>query len=192
MSSIYTNTPYTNIGRDPSYPYYYPHLNGYLPQTMYPYDSVYDNTYQSNIRHPKYRWYGNMEYPYFVRRHRIPKVFTEPKPTFTKANGFYHQIPSYPPYIYWYPNPTKCRDACGEAVCNEYFRRMNNYNMCQRCQTTDPPSCWNPKIQRCVPCNPETALEDCKQTYGCANPNGWPHRKVAPQNPLYTGCQLCK
>lgn len=195
MSSIFANSWYSNVPRSPSYPYGYPHLSASIPQTHYPLDSVYDNRYQKDVRNPKYRWFGNMEYPYFVQRHRQPKVFTEPKPKYTIHNGYYYSVNSYPPYTYWYPNPMKCRDACGEKVCNEYFRRLNNYNNCKRCQLSRGynglPMCFDPKSQQCVECTPEQALENCEDRFGCANPQGWPHARVPPQNPLYTGCKNC-
>lgn len=192
MSSVYTNTPYTNVPRDASYPYGHPYLTSRMPQTHYPWDSVYDSRYQLDIQHPKYRWYGNMEYPYFVRRHRIPKVFTEPKPQWIENDdGYTYQIPAYPPYVYWYPNPVECRDACGSATCNAYFKRMNDYRMCQFCQNLKTPQCWNPGRQRCEACPPEQALSRCEDNFGCRNPNGWMHDNVPPINPKYTGCQLC-
>lgn len=191
--SVYTNTQFTNVPGQVSYPYYLPHLSGNIPQTHWPYDSVYDTTWQNNISHPKYRWYGNMEYPYYTQRHRTPKVFTRPKPMYWKNNGFYYKIPSYPPYIYWYPNPYLCRDMCGDEICNEYFIRINDYRNCQRCQKRDPPQCWDPKSQKCINCPPELALEKCslRKRFGCTNPNGYQHTDVPPINPLYTGCKMC-
>ena len=56
----YTNTPYTNVTRDASYPYGFPYLSSQLPQTHYPWDSVYDSRYQRDIQNPKYRWYGSI------------------------------------------------------------------------------------------------------------------------------------
>lgn len=193
MSGIYTNTPYTNVPRDPSYPYGYPHLRGTLPQTHYPYDAVYDAQYQRNVRHPKYRYYGNMEYPYWVQRHRMPKVFTEPKPRSYKWNGFKYQIPPYPNYVYFYNNPNECRDLCGLDVCNEYFRRKNNYLNCKRCQNVKfpGPMCWDPNKQRCITCPVRQALSRCEDNFGCGNPLGSPHDNVPPINPKYTGCQNC-
>jgi hypothetical protein len=192
MSSVFSNTQFTNIPRDASYPYGHPYLSSRLPQTHYPWDSVYDTRYQRDVQHPKYQWHGHMEYPYYVRRHRIPKVFTEPKPIeFASPNGYSYQIPQYPPYVYWYPNPVECRDACGTKVCEEYHRRMNNYRMCKFCQTLKRPMCFDPRRQSCVPCRPEQALARCEDNFGCRNPNGWMHDNVEPINPKYTGCQLC-
>ena len=196
MSSIYTNTQYTNVPKNPSYPYGYPHLSASLPQTHYPYDSVYDVTYQKHVKHPKYRWYGNMQYPYHVQRHRMPKVFTEPKPTFAVHNGYYYSTNSYPPYVYWYPNPTKCRDMCGEKTCQEYYYKLNNYLNCKRCQnrrgSKGQPLCFDPNKQKCVECAPELALIPCEDRFGCANPQGLPHRRGPPIDPRKTGCQMCK
>lgn len=193
MSTIYTNTPYTNVPRNAAYPYGLSHLTGSLPETHYPYDAVYDARYQRNVRDPRYKYHGNMQYPYYVQRHRTPKVFTEPKPRSYKWNNYSYHIPSYPPYVYYQPNPIKCRDACGTDVCNEYFRRLNNYNNCRRCQLVKSPGpmCWSPTTQRCVSCPPEQALSRCQDSFGCGNPNGGVHDNVAPINPLYTGCQNC-
>lgn len=192
--SVYQTTQYQNIPRDPPMPFGYAHLSGNIPQTHYPYDSVYDTEYQSVIMHPKYRWYGNMEYPYHVRRQRVPKVFTRPKPNYYKYNNYYYQIPNYPPYVHWYPNPMLCRDTCGDAICNEYFRRINDYRNCLRCQMNrGKPMCWSPEKQDCVDCPPEEALAKCnsRDRFGCANPNGFPHADVPPVNPIYTGCMMC-
>lgn len=191
--SAYTTTQWSNIPNDASYPYAIPHLNASIPQTQYPYDSVYDTQYQENIIHPKYRWYGNMEYPYFAQRHRQPKVYTRPKPSLRYDNGHAYTIPSYPPYVYWYPNPLKCRDTCGDDICNAYFQKINNYRNCRRCQNQKTPKCWDPKFQKCVACPPEIALESCssRKRFGCANPNGWDQGPTQPINPIYTGCKLC-
>lgn len=195
MSSIFSNSWYSNIPRNAAYPYYNGHLGGLLPQTQYPYDGVYDNKYQQNIRDPSFKWYNNMEYPYYVQRHRIPQVFTEPKPDFKVKDGYFYSINNYPPYVYWYPNPLECRDACGEKVCNEYYRRLNNYNNCQRCQLSrgynGMPMCFDSRTQKCVDCSPGQALANCEDTFGCGNPQSWPHGRVPPQNPLYTGCKNC-
>ena len=193
MNSVYGNTPYTNVPNDASYQYGHQYLTSKLPQTQYPWDSVYDTRYQRDIQHPKYKWNGNMEYPYFVRRHRIPKVFTEPKPIAYKDynSGYSYQIPQYPPYVYWYPNPVECRDACGADKCDAYYKRMNDYRGCQRCQTLKIPKCWNSTTQRCESCSPEKALSRCEDNFGCRNPNGWVHDNVAPINPKFSGCQLC-
>lgn len=191
-SSVYANTQFTNVPPDASYPYGYQHLSGSLPQTHYPWDSVYDTRYQA-VQHPKYRdGVGNMEYPYFVRRHRIPTVFTNPKPvSYDDADsGYSYQIPQYPPYIYWYPNPEECRDVCGADKCEAYYRRVNNYRMCQFCQTLKTPQCWNAGKQQCEKCRPEQALSRCEDRFGSYNPNGWMQDRVAPINPKYTGCQL--
>ena len=187
-----------NLLRKAPLPRFYPYLSNSIPQTQYPYDSVYNTTtttnhHQRNITHPKYQFYGNMEYPYYVRRQRIPKVYTRPKPSFSKYGNHYYQIPGYPPYIYWYPNPLKCRDTCGDRICNAYFRKINDYRNCRRCQNQKVPKCWNPVKQQCVSCPPQQALENCssRSRFGCANPNGWQMADTSPVNPIYTGCKLC-
>src|SRR5690606_3034691 len=119
---------------------------------------------------------------YWVQRHRMPKVFTEPKARSYKWNGFSYQIPPYPNYMYWYPNPVECRDSCGLDVCNEYYRRRNNYLNCKRCQLVKSPGpmCWDSKVQRCVACPREQALSRCEDNYGCGNPLGFPNDNVGP------------
>jgi hypothetical protein len=191
---VYSKTQYQNIPRDATLNYYYPYLGYNIPQTQYPYDSVYDNEYQSLISHPKYRHFGNLEYPYYVRRHRTPKIYTRPKPNEYKFNNYTYQIPNYPPYVYWYPRPGLCRDSCGDAVCNEYFKRINDWRNCRRCQNMRPnPMCWDSVKEKCVPCPRNEALGNCnlRSKFGCANPNGPQHSDVPPINPLYTGCSLC-
>lgn len=194
--SIYSKNQYSNR-EDPysaPYPYYIPFLNGGNPQTMYPYDALYDQKYQMQNSDPKYQYYGNMEYPYYVQRHRSPHVYFDPKPTkYWHSNGFQYRIPPYPPYIYWYPNPVECRDVCGNNVCDAYYNAMNNYRNCKRCQQKDPPQCWDSTSQKCTDCPPEEALEGCqlRTRYGCANPRGFPHADVPPINPKYTGCKMC-
>lgn len=191
MSSVYTNTPYANIPHDANYPYGFPYLNGRLPDVHFPWDAVYDVQYQHDVRNPKYQYYGNMSYPYFVRRHRIPSVLANPKPTEVEHGDYSYQIPQYPPYVYWYPNPVECRDTCGEQMCGAWAKRMNDYRMCQMCQNLKSPQCWDAARQRCTPCRPEQALARCEDRFGCANPNGWMQDRVAPINPKYTGCRLC-
>ena len=135
-----------------------------------------------------------MNYSYFNDRQRIPRVAFNPKPvSYQAANGFAYQIPQYPPYIFWYPNPVECRDVCGKQVCDSYYKAMNDNRNCQRCQRKDPPQCWDSKADVCVDCPRATALASCnsRNTYGCANPRGFPHSDGAPINPLYTGCKLC-
>jgi hypothetical protein len=85
----------------------------------------------------------------------------------------------------------ECRDTCGTNVCNRYYKRMNDYRMCQFCQDLKHPQCWDSKHQRCVPCSREIALARCEDRFGCANPNGWMQDRVAPINPKYTGCKNC-
>lgn len=191
MSSVYTNTSLGNIPNDANYPYGFPYLNGRLPDTHFPWDAAYDVQYQFDVRNPKYQYYGNMEYPYFVRRHRTPQVLPRVKPVSVEHGDYTYQIPQYPPYVYWYPNPLECRDTCGEEMCNAYGKRMNDYRMCQMCQNLKVPQCWDSGKQRCVACRPEHALARCENQFGCANPNGWVHDRVAPINPKYTGCRLC-
>lgn len=192
MSSVYSNTLYGNIPRDAGYPYGFPYLDSRLPQTMYPWDSVYDMQYQHDVQNPKYQYYGNMEYPYFVRRHRMPLVFANPKPREVAHGPYSYQIPQYPPYVYWYPNPTECRDTCGSAICDAYYKRMNDFRGCQLCQNLrGGPQCWDAKNQRCRKCRPEEALERCEDQFGCRNPDGWLQDNVAPINPKYTGCRVC-
>lgn len=193
INTIYTNTPYSNVPRNASYPHGYSHIQGTLPETQYPYDSAYDHTYQRDIRHSKYRYYGNMEYPHWVQRHNMPQVYTDHKPRSYTNNGYKYAIPPYPPYLYFYPNPVECRDACGKNTCDKYYYRLNNYNNCKRCQLVKSPGpmCWSSQKQQCVACPREQALSRCEDSYGCGNPNGFPHDNVGPINPLYTGCQNC-
>lgn len=126
--------------------------------------------------------------------------FVEPKPTLVThghAHGagcgcgacVTHKVPEYPPTIYWYPNPMECEDVCGRKVCNQYYRKLNNYRMCQICQSQKTPMCWNPDAQRCDMCSPEQAWESCSDRFGAQNPNGWLHANTGPINPKYTGCQ---
>ncbi len=191
---MYNNTQYSNLSKDPGFPYGYPHLRGMYPQTMYPYDSVYDNKYMTDVSHPKYKYFGNMEYPYWVQRHNRPQVFTNPKPTsWSKNEGFVHKISNYPPNIYWYPNPTECRDACGGKRCGNYYQQKNDFLNCQRCQLVKYPGpmCWDRTKQMCVKCPKEQALAPCEQSYGCSSPLGFPNQSTPPINPLYTGCANC-
>lgn len=127
---------------------------------------------------------------------KLPRVLVEPKPVEydDRATGFNYHIPSYPPYVYWYPNPMECSDVCGERVCNAYDRRMNDYRMCEYCQSMKVPQCWDKRAQQCVSCPQGQALRRCVDTYGCANPHngGWMQDRVAPINPKYTGCKQCK
>lgn len=193
MQSIYSNTPYTNVTRTPSYPHRYPHLVSKLPETQYPYDSVYDSRYQHDIKHPNNQ-HQNMEYPHWVQRHRMPMVFTERKPrSYNTTTGYSYQVYPYPPYQYFYHNPRKCRDTCGGRSCQKYFKKLNNYNNCKRCQLIKRPGpmCWDPKAQRCVSCSHNKALTRCEDTFGCKNPQGFPHGNIRPINPLYTGCKNC-
>lgn len=168
-------------------------MSGYSYRPMptnYPWDSTYE-PYPNPVT-PKYQVNGNMEYPYWVRRHRNPKVFSDPKPIeYSDPSGYTYQIPEYPPYVYWYPNPMECRDSCGTKVCNEHYRRVNNYRMCQRCQSLKKPMCWNSEAQKCVACSPRQALSPCEDSFGCRNPNGWLQSNVAPIDPKYTGCRMC-
>jgi hypothetical protein len=100
-----------------------------------------------------------------------------------------YRVPEYPPTIYWYPNPMECEDVCGRQVCNRYYRQLNDYRMCQVCQSQKTPMCWNPNAQRCEMCSPEHAWESCSDRFGAQNPNGWLHANTGPINPKYTGCQ---
>ncbi len=170
-------TPYGNIPRDVQYPF----LNGRM-QSVYESDVYYGNMgYMGNT--------GNMGYPYYVQR--VPQVLPNPKPTSVEVGDYSYQIPKYPPYLYWYPNPVECADSCGAAVCNAYGKKMNDYRMCQRCQSMKTPQCWNASAQKCQPCRPEKALTSCEDQFGCANPTGWLQSRGAPINPKYTGCRLC-
>ena len=195
-NNVYTNSQYSNVPVPYSapYPWYIPFLNGGNPRTMYPYDAIYDQRYQEHNSDPKYQYFGNMAYPAYVQRHRVPQVYFDPKPTkYYSTSGYQYKIPPYPPYIYWYPNPVECRDVCGNKVCDAYHNALNNYNNCRRCQRMDPPQCWDPDNQMCKTCPPKQALKKCSSRgrYGCANPNGFPHDDVPPINPKYTGCKLC-
>lgn len=191
MESVYTSPVAGNIPRQAAYPYGLPYLQNQLPQTHWPWDAAHDTKYQRDIQNPNYAHYAQPAYPYWVRRHRAPTVFSQPKPVGRRANGYTFQIPPRSPYVYWYPNPVECSDACGTEVCVEYQRRLNNYKMCQMCQSLKKPMCYSAQKQQCVPCAPEQALSSCEENYGCRNPNGWVHNNVAPINPKYTGCQLC-
>lgn len=192
MFSSYAQAPNSNLPvRDASWVYGYPYMTSRLPQANWPWDSVYDTAYQSDINNPNYRHYGTMEYPYSVRRQQVPLVYVNPRPSsYETDSGYGFNIPNYPPAIYWYPNPTECEDTCGPQVCNAYYKRANDYRMCNVCQTLKKPMCWDPRSQRCVDCAPEQALESCEKRFGSTNPNGWPHARVAPINPKYTGCAL--
>lgn len=141
----------------------------------------------------KYDYYGNMSYPYYVKKHRIPKIYLKPKPRIYKSNNYYYQIPPYPPRIYFYNNPIECRDKCGPRACNLYHKRLNDFNNCKRCQNIKSPGpmCWSSRRQKCVPCPRHHALSRCEDRFGCSNPNGLPHDNVPPINPLYTGCKNC-
>lgn len=198
--SMYQNTSqYSNVPQPyrAPYPHYIPFLNGGNPETLYPYDGLYDKKYQAARGNPKYQHYGSMDYPHYVQRHNQPQVYFNPKPVL-KVNMsnpkavLYNEIPPYPNYIYWYPNPVECRDTCGNKVCDAYYEKANNYRNCMRCQRKDPPQCWSSQAQQCVNCPPEQALTACSSRvrYGMPNPNGELHADVAPQNPLYTGCKL--
>lgn len=182
VKSQYNNVPSFRA----SYPNYIPFLNGGNPETLYPYDSMYDK---------KYQHFGSMDYPYYVQRHNAPQVYFNPKPLLkvdaTNPRAIlYNEIPPYPNYIYWYPNPMKCQDVCGNKVCDAYYEKANNYRNCMRCQRKDPPQCWSSKFQQCINCPPEHALTPCasRTRYGMPNPNGELHADVSPQNPLYNGC----
>lgn len=161
-----------------------------LPETTFPNDYVYDTPYQEN---PKNQLSGSMDSWGPLRRHRTPQILVQPKPVEydDEDSGYSYQIPNYPPYVYWYPNPMECRDTCGTTVCNGYFKKMNDYRMCQFCQDLKHPQCWDSKTQRCVPCPRDQALGRCEDRFGCANPNGWMQDRVAPINPKYTGCKNC-
>lgn len=197
LNTIYSNSQYSNVPRDPPQQDGYSYLRGSRPQTTFPYDAAYDPTYQQDRVNPQYRYYQHYEYPAWVQRHNPPKVtsqnFVNPKPVTYTLDGYEYKIPAYPPYMYWYPNPIDCKDVCGKQVCDNYYKRRNDFYNCQRCQLVQSPGpmCWNSNLQKCVPCSREKALAPCEETYGCANPNGFPHNKVAPINPLYTGCTNC-
>ena len=161
--------------------------------STFPNDYIYDAPYEEV---PKNVPTGVTDIPNQPRRHRLPDILVKTKPQNYKAKktGFYYQIPQYPPYVYWYPNPMECRDVCGTKVCNDYFKRMNDYRMCRFCQNLKDPQCWDSKLQRCVTCNQSQALKRCEDQYGCQNPNsylGW-QDNGAPINPKYTGCKMCQ
>lgn len=159
-----------------------------LPETTYPNDYVYDTPYREN---PSRIPTGSMIYPSAAVRHRNPQVLINPKPydVEDRDTGYRYQIPQYPPYIYWYPNPVECRDTCGMKVCESYNRRMNDYKMCQFCQTLKTPQCWDRNTQKCTKCPRNKALGSCEDSFGSPNPNGWMQSNVAPINPKYTGCK---
>lgn len=190
LQSVYSAPYQSNLpARDASQAYAYPYMTERLPQATFPWDAARDSRYQADIANPNYRHYGNNAYPYSVRRQQTPVVFYNPRPKeYDAGNGFTFNVPEYPPPIYWYPNPVECEDACGAPVCNAYYRRLNNYRMCQVCQSLKRPMCWDPQAQQCVGCTPEHALDSCEDRFGSRNPNGWMHSNVGPINPKYTGC----
>lgn len=199
--SIYQKSQFSNIPNpyQASHPYYIPFLNGGNPEPMYPSDALYDGTYQKDVMNPQYQYFGTMNYPYTVQRQNVPYVYYNPKPNLyvdfsNPSSALYYNIPPYPPYVYWYPNPQTCADVCGNKICDKYYEQMNNYRNCKRCQLNDPPQCWSSSKQQCVNCPPEQALESCssRRRYGMPNPNGEIHADVPPQNPLYTNCRLYK
>jgi hypothetical protein len=160
-----------------------------IPRATFPWDAARDSRYQADIENPNYRHYGTQEYPYAVRRQQTPMIFMNSRPSeYAGANGLTYHVPQYPPSIYWYPNPTECEDVCGKKKCKEYYRRLNNFRMCQMCQSLKDPMCWDPQAQKCIGCTPEQALESCENRFGAKNPNGWMQANVGPINPKYTGC----
>lgn len=195
---MYSTGQYNNrpVPYESAYQYYISFLNGSNPNVQYPYDAQFDSKYQNDVVNPTYSTnVGEMNYPYYVQRHRSPEVFYDPKPTkyYNPVDNHIYQIPQYPPYMYWYPAPSECRDTCGKKVCDSYYKAMNDNRNCQRCQRKDPPQCWDSQIESCVDCPRSTALASCnsRNSYGCANPRGFPHSDGAPINPMYTGCKLC-
>jgi hypothetical protein len=156
-----------------------------MPNTTYPNSYVYDTPYMENPER-----HGTWTIP---TQDRMPHKFVRPKQNdgYSYPSDFYYQVPQIPPYVYWYPNPVECRDVCGTNVCDHFARRLNNYKMCQFCQNLKTPQCWDAKNQMCTPCPRSQALQTCENQYGCANPNGFPHARVAPIDPKYTGCKLC-
>lgn len=179
-------------------------LNGAIPDTAYPYAGAYGfKSFLPNPNQDKEFFDDSMSmdrtdrypFPYTVRRHRVPQVFMNPKPTkfFNAATGYKYQIPQYPNFLYWYPGDTLCSDVCGEKICNKYYNDLNNYRNCQRCQMKDPPQCWSPKMQTCVDCPRHIALGACqsRERYGCGG-NTWPMADTEPQNPMLTGCRNCR
>lgn len=187
--SVYADGPFGNAPTDPAYAHGHRFLTDRLPQSDYPWEPVYDNRWSLDASD----WFGSsLEYPYYLRRHRVPKVFVRPKPhEVTAPGGRTYRVADYPPYVYWYPRPVECEDACGQATCDRYYRRLNDYRMCQFCQSLREPQCWDASAQRCVRCPPGVALRPCEDQFGCRNPNGWFHTRVPPQNPKYTGCRMC-
>lgn len=186
---------YSNIAGYPVEQYRY--LGGTNPQTTYPYDSKYDAKYD-----PMYQLYHKKRaYPAWVQEHNPPYVFAQsfvdPKPKTYSVNvgpnNIEFNVADYPPYSYFYPNPLECEDVCGGRVCDKYYRKRNDFYNCQRCQLvqTPGPMCWSSKLQKCVKCSREEALSPCEDRYGCANANGFPHNRVEPINPKYTGCSNC-
>jgi hypothetical protein len=198
---MYSTSQYNNrpVPYEASYQYYTAFLNGGNPNPQYPYDAMYDRKYQKVVLNPSYKYYGDatdgrqMNYPYYVQRHRAPSVYYNSKPYTTTAVSPDYRIPDAQPYMYWYPNPVECEDTCGKDVCNAYYKAMNDNRNCQRCQRKDPPQCWDSENETCIDCPRRVALASCnsRNTYGCANPRGFPNADSAPINPVYTGCQLC-
>lgn len=117
-----------------------------------------------------------------------PLVYLSSRPSsYENDYGYKFEVPKYPPPIYWYPNPLECKDVCGSRVCDAYYRRLNDYRMCQQCQSLKTPMCWNSDKQQCVGCRGEKALASCEDRFG-AQGNGWLQTNVGPVNPKYTGC----
>lgn len=198
--TIYTQNQYSNVPRNPVEKYRY--LRGSNPQTEFPYDAAYDPTYQYDTVFPQYKYFKHHEYPSWVQEHNPPHVFAQsfvdPKPrSITIANNnnesVEYSVNEYPPYSYFYPNPLECEDVCGQKICNNYYKKRNDYYNCKRCQLIQSPGpmCWNSNLQKCVKCPKEKALEPCENKFGCANANGFPHNRVEPINPKYTGCANC-
>lgn len=137
---------------------------------------------------------GSNLYPFGIRSPalNVPTVLPNPRPRdYSPSQGFVYQNYTYPPMIYWYPNPRECEDICGGDVCNQYYRKMNDYRMCQLCRSLRPGQCWDRQKQACRPCRPRERWTSCEDSLGCVNPNGWVNDNVAPVNPKYTGCKMC-
>jgi hypothetical protein len=140
---------------------------------------------------------GNLPYgtyPFGIRSPalNVPEVLPRARPLeYSASQGFVYQNYAYPPMMYWYPNPRECEDVCGGDVCNQYYRKKNDFRMCQVCQSLKKPMCWDSSKQQCVNCPKRQAMASCTDTHGCVNPNGWVNDNVGPVNPKYTGCKMC-
>lgn len=111
------------------------------------------------------------------------------------GGGEPQQVIHYRPYapwnIYRYNKSWRCEDVCDPERCKQFYKKLKDYRGCRKCQLQNPPKCWCPEREKCVDCPEREARADCLDKYGCKNPRGFPHRRVRPENPIYTRCKLC-